>query len=186
MGTTVTTNLGLIKPDVNESIKATGPFVGWSAQNAANMDMIDSLFRFNNTTYALTWGATTTPPTLGTGGFAEGKFVRLHPRMVVVFFRLFCGTAGFVAGSGTYSLNLPVAIDPSFSVFTDTLPIGKMIYQDNSAVLTSSAFGLVYNVPNNFITARPSEGGTWTAAAPVVPANNDRYSGFFMYPTAAA
>jgi len=188
MGTTVTTNLALIKPDTSESIKEDLPtFDGWAAQNADNMDKIDSLFRSESSgTYTLTWGATTTPPTLGAGGFTEGKYIRLFPRMVVVFFRIFMGGVGAANGSGNYTLNLPpVAIDSSFSDFSDTLPIGKMIFQDNNAVLTSSIFTLVYHPVSGLLRARAAEGGTWASGYPIAPQQNDRYSGYFMYPTAA-
>jgi hypothetical protein len=187
MGTTVTTNLGLIKPDTDEKIKEDLPtFDGWAAQNEANMDTIDALFRASDSTYTPTWGASVTPPTLGAGGFTEGKVIRLWPRMVVVFFRIFTGGAGFLDGSGNYTLNLPVAIDPSFSAFSHTMPIGKMIFLDSSAIVSSSVFPLIYSPASNLIFARPSEGGTWTDVLPVVPGQNDRFSGYFMYPTAVA
>lgn len=188
MGITVTTNLGLIKPDINESIKQALPtFNGWASQNAANMDAIDALFRASTGTYTPTWGATTTPPTLGTAGFTEGKYVRLFPRMVYVFFRIFAGGAGFAAGTGSYTVSLPpVAIDPAFGVvnFSDVVPLGKMIFQDNSAVLTSSVFPLNYSPTPNILLGSASVGGTWSATVPVVPAQNDRFSGYFIYPTA--
>lgn len=187
MGTTVSSNLALIKPDGNESIKANMPtFAGWAAQNTINMDKVDALFRGDVNTYTLTWGATGVAPTLGTGGFTEGKFIRLFPRLVVVFIRIFAGGAGFAAGTGVYTLNLPVAIDSSFAAFTDTAPMGKMVFQDNSAILTSSVFPLIYFPTTSVILARPAEGGTWSPTVPVIPAQNDRYSGYFIYPTAAA
>lgn len=186
MGTTVTTNLALIKPDTNESIKQNLPtFNGWAAQNAVNMDTIDGLFKATNTTGTLTWGATTTPPTLGSGGFAEQKILRLWPRMVIIYYRIFAGGAGFAAGSGSYTLTLPFAVDPSFSAFSQTLPVGKMIFQDNSAALTSSVFSLIYSPTSALLFARPSEGGTWNNTTPVVPAQNDRFSGYAIIPTAA-
>lgn len=187
MGTTVTSNLGLIKPDLSESIKENLPtFAGWATQNGINQDKLDALFRASTGTYTLTWGGTTTPPVLGTGGFTEGKYIRLFPRMVVVFFRIFAGTTGFTAGSGSYTLNLPFAMDSSFAAFSHTAPIGKMVFMDSSAAVTSSAFPLIYSPTSSLVFARPSEGGTWTAALPVAPGQSDRYSGYMMYPTAAA
>lgn len=187
MGTTVTTNLGLIKPDLDEKIKEDLPtFDGWVAQNGNNMDEIDALFRASNTTYVLTWGATTTPPTLGAGGFTEGKFIRLWPRMVVVFFRIFTGGAGFAAGSGSYTLNLPVAVDPEFADFSHTVPVGKMTFLDSGSAVSSSVMPLIYSPSSSLLFARPSEGGTWTNVLPVIPGQSDRYSGYFMYPTAVA
>lgn len=189
MGTTVTTNLALIKPDTAESIQENLPtFAGWAAQNGINMDKLDALFRASTGTYTATWGSSGVAPTLGAGGFAEGKYIRFLPRMVMVFFRIFAGGAGFAAGTGTYNIALPpVAMDPAFatpSVFSDTIPIGKMVYQDNSAVLTSSVFPLNYLPSANGVQSSASVGGTWSATVPVVPAQNDRFSGYFEYPTA--
>jgi hypothetical protein len=188
MGTTVTTNLGLIKPDIDEKIQEDLPtFEGWATQNQKNVDKLDALFRHTSHSYTLTWGALTTPPTLGATGFTEAKYIRLWPRMVIVYFRIYAGLAGFAAGAGSYTLNLPPdAIDPEFAEFSHTLPIGKMIFQDNNAVLTSTVMPLVYSPASGLIFARPSEGGTWSATLPVVPAGADRYSGYFMYPTQAA
>lgn len=188
MGTTVSTNLGLIKPDLDESIKEDLPtFDGWAAQNAANMDMIDSIFRASNTTYTLNWTSGGTNPTLGAGGFTEGKYVRLFPRMTVVFFRIFNGGAGFAQGTGQYRINLPVAPDPGLgSGFSETIPIGKAIFYDISAALTCSVFTANLFHPGGYVVFRPSRGDTWNATTPVVPAQNDRMSGYLMYPTAAA
>jgi hypothetical protein len=187
VGTTVTSNLGLIKPDTAESIREDLPtFDGWATQNGANMDKIDSLFRDDSTTYTLNWTATVGNPTLGAGGFTEGKYIRFFPRMVVVFFRIFTGGAGFAVGSGLYRINLPVAVDPAFASFTHTMPIGKATFNDNSAVLTSSVFTAIYSPSAGFVFFRPSAGGTWDPTTPVVPAQNDRLSGYLLYPTAVA
>src|SRR4051812_48509711 len=128
MGTTVTSNISLIKPDDDESIKANMPtFAGWAAQNAANMDKVDSLFKSTTTTYSPAWTGATTNPVLGTSGFVEGKYARLWPRMVTVYIRIFTGTAGFTGGSGTYALSLPLTPDPQFSTAFDSIAVGKSI-----------------------------------------------------------
>lgn len=186
MGTTVTTNLGLIKPDDDESIKANLPtFPGWATQNGSNCDKIDALFRNATATYSLTWSAAT-PPTLGSGGFAEGKFVRLFPRMVLVYFRIFTGGTGFAVGSGGYSFNLPTGVASEFTTVNDSVPAGKAIYQDNSAAVSSSVFEVVYGSLGNNFFLRPPGGSSWSPTVPVVPAQNDRVSGYLLYPTADA
>jgi hypothetical protein len=188
MGITVTTNLGLIKPDTSESIREALPtFTGWAAQNTVNADKLDTLFRAATASYTPVWGGTTSPPTLGAGGFTEGKYIRIFPRMVAVFFRLFLGGAGAAVGSGSYTIDLPVAIDPAFatpSVFSVNIPVGKAIYQDNSAVLTSSNFTLHYSVTFNKIMAYTATGGTWSPTIPTALQQQDRFSGYFIYPTA--
>jgi hypothetical protein len=186
MGTTVSSNLGLIKPDGSESIKEDLPtFAGWAAQNEINMDKIDALFRDDVTTsYTVNWNGSGGNPVLGAGGFTEGKYIRLLPRMVMVFFRIFTGAAGFTVGAGNYNINLPIQADPVFATFTDTCPMGKAIYYDVSAALTSSVFSMVYSVALNAMMFRPATGSVWSATVPVVPGQQDRVSGYFMYPTA--
>jgi hypothetical protein len=187
MGIVVTSNISLIKPDKNESIKANMPtFAGWAAQNAANMDTVDSLFRSSTATYSPAWTGSTTNPTLGTSGFVEGKYVRLWPRMVTVYIRIFAGTAGFAGGSGTYNLSLPFAPDPQFLTAFDSIAVGKAILLsaaatlncNNMVVLLTNA-GLIYCRfgGNTGVTT------TWTPTGPVTLTNNDRVSMTFTYPT---
>lgn len=185
MGTTVSTNLGLIKPDADESIRANMPtFPGWAVQNGANQDIIDNLFRGNTGTYTPTWTASTTSPTLGTGGFVEGKWIRVFPRMVFVYFRIFTGTTGFTIGSGTYRISLPFAMDASLLTFeSDFLPIGKAAFLDASTPATCSAFLALYSQGVSTAIFRPSTGGIWNDTNPFAMAQGDRVSGYFMYPT---
>lgn len=185
MGTTVTTNLGLIKPDVNESIREDLPtFAGWAAQNEDNMDAVDALFRASTVNpYTVNWTAGTLNPTLGAGGFTEGKYVRLTPSLVIGWFRIQFGGAGFATGTGHYRINHPLAVDSDFATFQDIIPCGKAMFQDNSASLTSSAFTVSYNVAANALVCRASAGDIWSSTNPVVPAQNDKISGYFMYPT---
>jgi len=187
MGTTVTTNLQLIKPDQNESIKQALPtFPGWASQNATNQDKIDSVFRNSSTTYTLNWTGAVSNPAVGSGGFTEGKYVRLFPRLVIVFFRIWLGNSGIVVGSGEYRISAPFSFDPIFTRFTDTIPIGRAAFFDASAAATCSTFTVNYRSSENVVVMRPPEGGFWAANFPVVPAIQDRWSGYFMYPTTAA
>lgn len=185
MGTTVTPNLGLIMPDANESIKANMPtFPGWPVQNGSNMDKIDSLFRRDTNTWTPAWTTDTgTNPTLGSGGFVEGKFVRLWPRMVLGYLRIFCGAAGFVSGTGLYRISLPVAVASEFTTLNTLLPIGKAHLNDNSSVATSTILDVIYDVVNNIVIFGREEGDFWRNSAPITLAQNDRISGFFYYPT---
>jgi hypothetical protein len=188
MGTTVSTNLGLVKPDLNESIKEALPTnLGWATQSNANMDKIDALFRDDVTnTYPINFSSTGTAPTLGTGSLTEGKYIRVTPRLVLAYYRIFLGTTGFVAGTGVYGIDLPVAMDPSLTPFTDSIPVGKAIYYDVSAAATSSVFEAIYNHGFLKVFFRPAAGNVWGATVPVVPGNSDRLSGYMLYPTAVA
>ncbi len=187
MGITTTTNLSLIKPDTNEYIKENLPtFLGWAKHNSDNCDRIDSLFRASTTTYSPTWSAVTTPPTLGSGGSVTGKILRLWPRMVIAYFQIFTGGAGFSAGSGTYSLSLPTGFASEFPSFTTHVPLGTAIFLDNDTVLSSSVFQAAYVQAANTLQFFIPQGGAWSNTNPVTLAQNDRLSGYIMYPTSDA
>src|ERR1044072_3273685 len=189
MGTTVTTNLGLIKPDVNESIEANMPtFAGWAAQNASNCDAIDALFRASTHTYTPTWTATGGNPTLGAGGSVTGKYIRLYPRMVIGQISILTGGAGFLTGTGAYNVSAPAAAlpDSAFATFQDSIPVGKAILLDSDAVVSSSLFQILWSVTTSNFFFRPPNASSWTDANPIVLGQNDRLTGYFQDPTAAA
>lgn len=187
MGTTVTTNLGLIKPDTSESIEENLPtFDGWATQNAANCNKIDTLFRHSLDTYSPSWTADSVNPTLGSGGFTEGKFIRLYPRLVIGYFRLFTGGAGFATGTGLYRWSLPVAVSSELLSFNDSIPVGKAYLQDNNVVANCTVLVVMYDVTNNVFFFRKHDGDFWRQNTPFTMEQNDRLNGYFMYPTAAA
>lgn len=188
MGTTVSTNLGLIKPDQDESIKAivSPPSVGWAAQNVINMNKIDALFRSSNTSYTVNLTATSVNPTLGTGGFTEGKTVRLWPRMVIMFFRIYMGTVtGFAAGTGSYRINLPFTMDNTMLAAdpTRSLAIGRGLFKDVSAAVTSSILIPLYDPTNVNVAFGKANGGLLSNTD---IGNDDRFTGYIMYPTSDA
>lgn len=187
MGTTVTTNLGLIKPDGDEYIKEALPtFAGWAAQQALNADKIDSLFRHTTHTYTPVWTTDTGPnPVLGAAGTIVGKWVRLFPRMVFGTIKLFTGGAGFTTGTGMYRLSLPpVAVPTEFATFNDSIPVGKAYLHDADAALSSTVFVVLWEVSSNNFFFRRDSGDAWRSTAPITMAQNDRLSMYFLYPTA--
>lgn len=187
MGTTATTNLALIKPDDNESIKPNLPtFAGWAQQNSDNCDKIDALFRASQLTWTPTWQGSGGNPVLGTGGFVEGKYIRLMPRMVLGFFRIFAGTTGFSAGSGGYTIPVPVAPAAELTTFAGEVTVGAAAFLDASAVATCAAFKVCYSTGGGGLFFRQSINDVWTSSSPVAPAQSDRLSGYFMYPTSVA
>lgn len=187
MGTTVTTNLGLIKPDTSESIKENLPtFAGWADQNADNCDQIDALFRHTTHTYSPAWTADTLNPTLGAGGAVAGKYIRLFPRMVFGYFTIFAGGAGFATGTGLYRLSLPVAMSAELLTLNESFPVGKAYIHDNDVVANSSTFIVMYDIANTVFFFRKWDGDSWRSTTPFTPAQNDRVSGYFTYPTADA
>lgn len=187
MGTTVTTNLGLIKPDVDESIQEDLPtFPGWAVQNGQNCDKIDGLFRNSTPAWSPSWLGGGGNPVLGSGGIVEGKYVRLHPRLVVGWYRIHTGGAGFSPGSGLYQLTLPVAADTTFTGFQDSIPIGKAFLLDADTVASATVLVGMYSVSSGTMFWRKHNGFVWSFNDPFVLAQTDRVTGYFMYPTAAA
>lgn len=188
MGTTGTFNLGLIKPDKDESIKENLPtFAGWAAQNAANCDKIDSLLRMESFTYTLNLTGASGDPIFGAGGFTEAKCYRIFPRMVIVYFRIYAGATFFTTGTGIYRLNMPPSapMDPAVAAFGgESLPIGKAILRDDNNSATSCLFTCLYVAP--YVLMRATAGIVWTDAFPITFITSDRVTGYFMYPTAAA
>lgn len=186
MGTSVTPNISLIKPDINESIRQNLPtYPGWPTQNVNNMTIIDNLFRASTSSYALTLAAATSGPTLGAGSLLEGKYVRLWPRMVIGFFRIYLGAAGFAAGTGDYRINLPSTMDPTLAASdgSRTLPVGKALYRDANSLPNSSVMLVEYDPASNRMVFQRAQGSIFSSAD---AEQDDRITGYFMYPTADA
>jgi len=188
IGTTVTTHLGLIKPDVEESIRQDLPdFPGWASQNATNMDKVDGLLRAEGITYAPAWTGGSGNPVLGAGGSVNGNYIRIHPRMVFGYYRILTGGAGFATGAGLYQLSLPVAPDPvSLGTFQDSVPIGKAYLLDTDTVANATVLVAMYSPSLGTMFFRKHNGSVWSFNDPFTIAQNDRVSGYFSYPTAVA
>ncbi len=187
MGTTVTTNLGLIKPDINEDIKQALPtFAGWASQNATNCDKIDALFRKSTHTWTPTWTADSVNPTLGSGSLLEGKYIRLFPRMTIGFFRMNTGGAGFATGTGLYRLAIPTTVPSEFAALHNEIPVGTAFLRDANVVANTTILTVLYDITNNVFIFRRFDGDYWRASGPFVLEQGDQLSGYFMYPTADA
>lgn len=174
----------MIKPDGDESIKEALPtFAGWAAQSTINCDKIDALFKATATTYTPTFAASGGGLTLGAGGSATAKYLRMFPGMVIGYFLLNMGGAGFAAGTGVYTLTLPLTVHANLLTFATWVSVGKAIFQDNSAVLTSSVFEVMIDTAGLTLIFRSPDGAAWGNTLPVALAQNDKLSGYFMYPT---
>jgi len=194
MGTTVTTNLALIKPDLNESIKQALPtFPGWAAQETANANKLDGLFRAQGITNAgVGFSAVGGGHTFGSGGGIFSKVIRIFPRMAINHFQIDMGTTGFAAGTGIYrvtGVGGPTAsVDPAFAAnfasgSNQGPAIGIATFYDSSAVATCSVFTVVYDIGNNVFVFRCPDGTLWSATNPVAAGQLDRLSAYCYYPT---
>lgn len=99
-------------------------------------DLVDAI-EAGWTAYTPTLTAVTTNPTLGTGSVAVGAYKRIGK---TVFWRasILCGSAGVVAGSGTYQLSLPpiAAKSTERSQYTK----GSGLIKDSSTVAAVATF----------------------------------------------
>jgi hypothetical protein len=183
MGTTVTPNWSLIKPDGDEKIQEDLPtFDGWATQNGENCDIIDGLFRKTEGTWTVTWTGNTSNPTIGAGGFTEGKYLWLGPRMLFGFFRLSTGGAGWLPGSGYYGINIPFPVAPQFDSVNDGMPIGKCYLHNANSSTDSTVLVVTYNPDTGGVYFSPPTGGTWTPSVPAAIEAGDTMAGYFMYP----
>jgi hypothetical protein len=188
MGTTLTTHLSLIMPDADEKIEEDLPtYAGWATQNANNMNTIDSLFRFTTATYT----PTVTPIgggtfAVGTGGSITGKYMRVGPAMIYGQVIINCGTTGFTAGTSDYRISVPLAFASALTTLQDTVPVGKGVYYDQSAVATCMALTSFYHVSSGTFTLRTPAGAAVGATSPVTVAQQDRIGFNFLYPTSVA
>lgn len=125
-------------------------------------------------------GASTTAPTLGTGSSVVGTFLRYGHRIEgqgdITF-----GTSGVAAGSGSYTVLLPVAC--TGALITNGSTVGSGTFFDSSA----GRFYVFKLIAVSTTTARMVEAsaGTFiTNASPVIPAINDHFNYDFNYQAA--
>ncbi len=137
-------------------------------------------------TYSPSWTGTGGNPVLGSGGSVTGKYIRLHPGMVYGYAKINTGGSGFSAGGGTYRLTLPVAMRAEIDSFPVNPAIGKSYFLDASAALTSTDMTVLYDPGVGRMFFRRQDGDSWTATAPVVPAQGDKMVVYFAYPTSVA
>jgi hypothetical protein len=152
------------------------PFSVGAVLTAAQMNGIGE---FTNYTPVLT--ATTTNPTLGTGSSQNGSYARIQNLIIARFFIRF-GTAGVNAGSGNYKVSLPVTAAETNSFFENT--VGQTAFYDNSAFASFYANVWINDTSNITLTFQNAFNGALanlTAAAPVIPAASDAFSGLIIY-----
>jgi len=128
-----------------------------------------------------TLGATTTPPTMGTGATRNGWMtINPGPSVTFTWFIRF-GTSGVAAGTGNYTVSLPVNANAAFG--SNGAPaFGSALLADNS----SGAFKVTtcFIDQSDLTTVRfIAEGGVIvTNAAPWTWAAQDYIAGSITYP----
>jgi len=132
------------------------------------------------TDYTPVLTAATTNPTLGTGGGMAGRYIQVG-KLVTYWFNITFGTSGAAAGSGAYTISLPVAARTfgTLSAGGVILRAAGLSTQGHSTLLASTTLRLLY----------------WTAAVngslvavahnlPGVFTNNDSLRGYITYEAA--
>lgn len=136
-------------------------------------------------------GATTTAPTLGTGGSATGSY-RREGGLAIVVCRILFGTSGVNAGSGDYRINnLPVTpasmLTPS-TAYSQGSAIGDVLLRNGGGTGTSTgAFGQLAT-PTSAMMMAPgnsgSGGGAVGSSNPWVWVAGSQINATFIYPVA--
>lgn len=129
------------------------------------------------TTFTPSLSAATTPPTLGTGATADGKYQRIGD-LVWVSYRFVFGSS-MNPGSGAYRLVLPI----NASAATANVGLGVFRLLDSGTTITMAAA----SVDSGGTFAILSANGSLNAVAHNVPwtwAQNDAIGGSFIYQAA--
>lgn len=152
------------------------PFVAGSVLTAAELNGIGEW-----TSYTPLLTASVTNPTLGAASSSGGRYARIQDLVIYQFF-VAVGGAGFNAGSGIYRISLPVtaSVFGSFdrncegqTLFYDVSAIGN--YFANAWLNSSTTLSLLYQVGMN------GQVTSISSTAPVVPAQDDIFSGLIVY-----
>lgn len=177
--TTFTTNYLLPKPGGAD--QPDGP-----TQVGALADAVDTLI-FNElgaawSTYTLTITATTTNPTQGNSVYSA-RYRMLNDHTVNVVLRVNFGTT-FVAGSGTYSLSLPVTpadTEGYGAVGSAYLFNGSVNYQGSCRVLTGKLRILVPGQDGTTTSGHAISAGEFASTFPFTPASGTEFRASIIY-----
>ena len=161
----------------NDSISASAA-IAYSKLNIAGLIDSDDLGIAWSTSYTPNLTASGGGFSLGSGGnFAqEGAFIQIGP-FALGYFYMRMGNSGQAAGSGNYSLNLPVTVD-----VLQNRPLGAVWFFDDN--LSDSYVGLVTQLSATTAQLRIAGGEAQQSATfPVAPAASDIWSGILILPT---
>ena len=190
MGTTSTPNLGLIKPDQAEDM------TNWPSQFDQNADTLDKIFRFGNPIdFTPEFRGSVSDPSLGTGGYVQGKLIRLWPWVCIIKIRMFAGTSGFNAGSGGWRFFIPEDIMARMasglpsgwpSGTTGNSCFGSAMLHDTSNASNSQTARVAASTLSSQLffylaTEGTAAGTSVTDAVPFAWASNDKLSLQAMY-----
>jgi hypothetical protein len=196
-GETLTTpNLGLLTPAASAIARlwSSDPVTAADAIAEQNNNVINQVLNLVELdTYSPSLTATTTNPNLGADGTTAGTYLELPGGFILGYFTIVFSGAGAAAGTGTYLVSLPVALDTTFhssSIGGGTVHdiLGKFTLRDGSTDLTSmtgivrralaAETTLVRLTPEGFSGKAADE---VTSSSPFTWASGDALSGNFVY-----
>lgn len=159
---------------------AVGDVLTAADMNTYVRDNEDAILPYDVTwqSYSPALTAASSNPTLGTGSSTSGRFYRVG-QLCVAHFRVKAGTVGFAAGSGLYRISAPLSA-ASFMYTANFFRCGTGFFYNSSAptnYLASFYFVGAGQVEINI----DGRGTAQTGADPVVPSNNDEWSGTLTY-----
>jgi hypothetical protein len=116
--------------------------------------------------YTPTLTATTTNPTLGTGGLAEGRFTLFNGKWCAIRGTIKFGSSGTNAGSGQYLIALPFTANSNIANGVSTVGSGAVRSAGSIAMVqyycsaSSTTMAGITTSGNNITSGTP---GAWTA-----------------------
>jgi hypothetical protein len=155
------------------------PFVAGEVLTAADMNGIGEW-----TDYTAVLTATVTNPTLGTGALNSSRYARIQNLIIYQYFIQF-GTSGVNPGAGNYEISLPVNAAGTTTFYE--IVAGQTAFYDSSTASSYYANAWLPSVGKLLLTFQSTFNGPLnnvTAAAPVVPAATDAFSGLIIYKAA--
>jgi hypothetical protein len=130
-------------------------------------------------TYTVALTATTTNPTLGSGGGTIGKYTLRNGIWCDVRFTIKFGASGAAAGSGQYLINLPFTSAGDFTIAAPDC--GAAYLRDDS--VPALAQGMTFVSPGFATLSLLANNVTLTSSAPWTWANLDSIAGSLTYRT---
>lgn len=124
--------------------------------------------------------AATTNPTLGSGSSQVGNYLQIG-KFIIAAGRVAFGTSGVSAGSGRYSMSVPVT-----AATGTVLSMGVGIYTDSSGPTTFTILPRLASSTTFFMYLDNQTSGTFgvSSSAPVAPAASDSFDFLLVYQAA--
>lgn len=163
------------------AVGADGKFLSASSGETTGLAWADGGGSFAMQSYSPTLGASVTPPTLGVGGAATGRWVDFGT-VAIVMFKFSFGSSGTNAGSGTYQPSLPFTVGANQIALLGGLGLCEDSSANDDFVMT--CYGIAGSAFAQAYSAQTVSAGLVTHAYPFAWAASDTFAGCLVVETA--